>query len=294
MDDTIPQDTPQDKLNPETTFIYVLIDPRDEAIRYVGKSNDPQYRLKKHIKRATDKTHRGNWIKVLQSHGLEPRLHIIEETPYAQWQERERYWIQYYLSQGAPLTNETLGGEGTKSYTPEFGAKISAGLKGKKQPNVSKARMGMHLTPETKAKMSATTKGRKRPPRSEAWKQNHANARRGKKHTPEAIKKIADANTGKRHTEEAKAKISASLTGKPLSDAHKQAIVNANQRRTGEKRSPEVRARMSEAHKGTVGVNRGRKFSPEARANMSNAQKQRWAKIKLLSSDMPTLWDQDA
>lgn len=34
----------------ETTFIYALVDPRDGVIKYVGKSYDPQERLKGHFK----------------------------------------------------------------------------------------------------------------------------------------------------------------------------------------------------------------------------------------------------
>ena len=34
------------------TYIYALVDPRDGRVRYVGKSNDPERRLRK-IERAT-------------------------------------------------------------------------------------------------------------------------------------------------------------------------------------------------------------------------------------------------
>lgn len=32
-----------------TTYIYGLVDPRDDCIRYVGKANDPRGRLSRHL-----------------------------------------------------------------------------------------------------------------------------------------------------------------------------------------------------------------------------------------------------
>jgi predicted GIY-YIG superfamily endonuclease len=57
------------------TSVYVLRDPRDGAVRYVGMSRSPHRRLAGHL--------RGNsgpwckaWIRSLQRQGLEPSLEI--------------------------------------------------------------------------------------------------------------------------------------------------------------------------------------------------------------------------
>ena len=45
------------------TYIYILIDPFTNQIRYVGKANNPKERYKNHKNRCRDKnTHKRNWI----------------------------------------------------------------------------------------------------------------------------------------------------------------------------------------------------------------------------------------
>lgn len=95
----------------ETTFIYGLTDSNDK-IRYVGKSNDPQKRLKKHIGDVTRKvrenvkmTHKDNWIK---SENYEIGLVILEECSREEWDIREMYHISQYDN----LTNGNNGGKG--------------------------------------------------------------------------------------------------------------------------------------------------------------------------------------
>ena len=49
-------------------FIYVLIDPRDNQVRYVGKTNNVLTRLSNHISNAKRIKHNRyvcNWIKEL-------------------------------------------------------------------------------------------------------------------------------------------------------------------------------------------------------------------------------------
>ncbi|HUY80090.1 MAG TPA: GIY-YIG nuclease family protein [Ktedonobacterales bacterium] len=136
---------------PSTTFIYALIDPRDQTIRYIGKSNDPQFRLIRHIRsRRIGKTIKNSWIISLISQGLLPVLQTIEEVPVEHWEERERYWIQYYREQGSPLTNGTDGGDGVhgRKRTPEERQRISASLMGNKRP------LGTHASEQTRAKHS--------------------------------------------------------------------------------------------------------------------------------------------
>jgi hypothetical protein len=54
-----------------TTFIYILVDPRNDHVRYVGKSNNPIGRYSSHIA-CRYKTHSRNWIKSLLNVGQKP------------------------------------------------------------------------------------------------------------------------------------------------------------------------------------------------------------------------------
>lgn len=92
-------------------FIYVLIDPRNNQVRYVGKTDNPERRLAAHLIEKY-KSHKTNWIQGLIANGLKPILTIIEEIPEGQsWEDRECYWITYHRSIGCKLTNMTDGGE---------------------------------------------------------------------------------------------------------------------------------------------------------------------------------------
>ena len=99
------------------TRVYVLIDPRTNEIRYVGKtSKSLGYRLGNHMK-SYERNHRGNWISELRRLDLEPRIELVQEVPDDFWQEAERYWISYYRAIGCDLTNATDGGEGSSGGT---------------------------------------------------------------------------------------------------------------------------------------------------------------------------------
>lgn len=89
------------------TYIYSLIDPETQEVRYIGKSNTPSKRFIAYINTIHDdySPHKINWIKQLESKGLKPVLSIIEETILDLWPEREKYWINFYRSMGNDLIN---------------------------------------------------------------------------------------------------------------------------------------------------------------------------------------------
>jgi len=94
----------------ETTFIYVLKDPVTLEVRYVGKSNEPNKRLKSHLSKNKDiGTHKRNWLNTLED---KPILEIIEKVDKKNWAEREKFYINYYLSCGCKLVNWADGGQG--------------------------------------------------------------------------------------------------------------------------------------------------------------------------------------
>lgn len=97
----------------DTCYIYLLRDPIDNEVKYIGKTNNLKVRLKAHLNPARFKnTHKFNWIKKLRNKNLKPTLEIIEKCSINNWKEREKYWIKYYLDAGTKLTNKTDGGDG--------------------------------------------------------------------------------------------------------------------------------------------------------------------------------------
>lgn len=90
--------------------VYRLIDPRDGSTRYVGMSNNAQARYEQHIQSHSKNETKEAWIQELKDNGLLPLLEVLEKvkgriTAFQQ----EQYWIGYYLSQGAQLTNKLRG-----------------------------------------------------------------------------------------------------------------------------------------------------------------------------------------
>ncbi len=147
-------------------YIYALIDPRDNEVRYIGYSHDPKKRLGVHL---AEKAHtkKNQWIRGLKKAGLKPILKIIDEASSAEIANLEIEWIARYKSQGAKLLNGTSGGDSFGDYaiTPEHRAKIVAANTGKKR------------SPEAVARISAGSRGRKY---SEEIKQRMSEIRKGR------------------------------------------------------------------------------------------------------------------
>lgn len=97
----------------ETTFIYALICPSSNEVKYIGKSNNPERRLRDH---QTDfRGHEYNkamWFRQMRNNGTKPILEIIEEVPIGIWREEEEWWISYFKYIGANLLNIQSGGNG--------------------------------------------------------------------------------------------------------------------------------------------------------------------------------------
>ena len=146
------------------TSIYVLIDPRTNLIRYVGKTVQKlSYRLTQHL---TEKSNhkRSTWIKSLKNKGLIP---IIEEIDFCDWEESsnlEINWIKKYRLEGVNLTNMTDGGDGTIGIIPtkeqlELRSKI---MKEKFKNGLIPSMLGKTHTKEAREKISKVHKGVKR------------------------------------------------------------------------------------------------------------------------------------
>ena len=81
--------------------IYVLIDPRDKTVRYVGQTKDPLARQKLHADADTNSSVAlKRWKHDLQVLGLAPELEVVDSAHEGDWKAREGLWITYYRERG--------------------------------------------------------------------------------------------------------------------------------------------------------------------------------------------------
>ena len=89
--------------------IYALIDPRDNAVCYVGMSKDAHVRLRQHLYKYRDGKRLMHWLEELDRLGLSPILEILEtitgKDAYFIAVEREKYWVSEMARTGCPLLN---------------------------------------------------------------------------------------------------------------------------------------------------------------------------------------------
>ena len=105
----------------KTTFIYGLHCPIDNKLKYIGKSNDPIARFRKHRQMSDNNHLKNEWIKSLLDNGLKPSLLILEEVLIEDWKQKEKLHIS---KNRETLLNICGGANG-----PSFGNKTS--FKGK-------------------------------------------------------------------------------------------------------------------------------------------------------------------
>jgi len=88
-------------------YIYVLLDPTTNEVRYVGITSSIAERYIKHLDDRFKPTPKGQWTKSLSEQGLVPNLVILEKLDtYKRYaQRREKQLIQEYLAQGCKLFN---------------------------------------------------------------------------------------------------------------------------------------------------------------------------------------------
>lgn len=135
-------------------YIYGLIDPRTNEVRYVGKTFSIERRVKEHTSEHSLKyrTRKNNWLKELLRAGFSPEVTILEECG-EDWEDRERYWITQFPN----LTNGTEGGIGSKGH------EVSDEVRGTMAERNRKVWTGRKHSEEAKAKMAAAKLGKKLP-----------------------------------------------------------------------------------------------------------------------------------
>lgn len=103
----------------KVVYIYGLYTSQNEEIRYVGKCNDLDYRLKMHYsQRNSKKSYKNEWIKKSIKKGEKIHIKILEEVNENNWSEKEKEWINRFDN----LTNLAEGGKGgsIKKYNIEY------------------------------------------------------------------------------------------------------------------------------------------------------------------------------
>jgi group I intron endonuclease len=170
------------------TYIYILSEPTSNQVRYVGKTKDPNRRLKKHIsERFIHDSYKDRWIRKIVENGELPEITVIDTVDDKEWIFWERFYISYFKFIGCNLTNGTDGGDQPPStkgrkQTIESRLKMSNAKKGKPIPWLNN---GMERTESHKKNLSKSCKGRISP-------------NKGNKYTDEFRQKLSKSSTVKR------------------------------------------------------------------------------------------------
>jgi hypothetical protein len=200
--------------------VYLLWDPRNGNIRYVGKTSRPQSRFGEHIRGDTRKCHCRSWELSLIAQGLCCEISVVEDGLTAgESNESEKWWIAYGKQCGWPLTNHTDGGEGLCNPSPETREKMSLAKRGRAlspehRKKIGAAHCGRVLSPEHVEKVAASLRGRVVPPEERkkmsdaarkrfedpAERERNSVAQRERFEDPAEIEKISVAHRGHKHS----------------------------------------------------------------------------------------------
>lgn len=225
--------------------VYALIDPRDDQVRYIGKSTNVDIRVKAHI-RERGTTRKIRWIQTLIRDSEKPKVQILE-TGTGDWEDAETKWIAYYRSLGYDLTNATSGGEGLRDPSPETRALIGA------------AQRAIRNDPDLWAQRRAIYDSVK-------WRAAVSSGLLGKKKTPERVAALPQNKKGYPWSDEVRAARRATFLA--------YAIPAAAARPRSQKQNNHVQA-LIESNKGKPGWARGRVLSEEERRIRSVATRGR-------------------
>lgn len=94
-------------LKTDIKYIYLLVDPLDNDVCYVGSTKEPKTRFSDHVYLARKgKTKCAAWFRDLSELGRQPAMRIIETCPECYGIYREAYWMDYYSNLGCNLVNQ--------------------------------------------------------------------------------------------------------------------------------------------------------------------------------------------
>ena len=117
-------------------YLYALVDPRDDEVRYIGISINPAERFRGHINEAKKdtKTAKRRWIRSLMNQGMLPTFSVIQSgvLTWAQLGQLEIDNIAAFRADGHDLTNMTAGGDGVRDFftvrTPQWNQNLSQAI----------------------------------------------------------------------------------------------------------------------------------------------------------------------
>lgn len=145
----------------KTYYLYHLIDPNDNVVRYVGISYQPKRRYAEHLNGSKKlKTHKDCWIAKLLNDNQKPIMLIILET-----QDKEeifKFEIEH-IAKYDNLTNLTNGGE-YYTYKQEVIDKIKERYRNGNHPSLNRI-----VGAEERMRLSLAHKNI---PHTESWKRN--------------------------------------------------------------------------------------------------------------------------
>lgn len=123
-------------------FIYYLADPITKKIVYIGKTKNPTKRLKDHCRKDTrNRCKLDNWKNQIIDQGLKPEMKILEEVTENDVNDREKFYINFYLSNGNNLLNMTGGGDGLQNPSEDVRKKIGDKSRGRKMPDHTRKKL---------------------------------------------------------------------------------------------------------------------------------------------------------
>lgn len=94
------------------TYIYGLYEVgKEEEIRYVGKTDNPQKRLRDHRNDKRITSYKSSWVKSVLSNGGDINIKVLKVVSQDCWKDKEIEIIKEYRSQ-FKLVNLTDGGDG--------------------------------------------------------------------------------------------------------------------------------------------------------------------------------------
>lgn len=105
----------------DIAYIYALLDPRDNEVRYIGKTTNPNNRLSGHItecKKEQSTHYRAKWVKSLLKENLKPLIKFLKICPLTDFVKYETEYIQLYKSN--KLTNSDETGQGNVGRRQEI------------------------------------------------------------------------------------------------------------------------------------------------------------------------------
>lgn len=140
-------------------IIYSLIDPSDNLIKYIGRTNrDLSIRLYEHINIFTNDK-KSAWIKSLKLRGYDPFIEVLDEVEDTSFWEM--YYISLYRSWGFNLKNMNDGGDHSPNLSSETRDKMRSHRKNKTYAEIYGKERGIVLSKNHSSKLKGRVSDKK-------------------------------------------------------------------------------------------------------------------------------------